>query len=104
MADEFVTVARLRAEMADILARLEPDKGPVYVTQRGLPRAVLMDVEEYRALMDRLEYLDDSLEAMLVNERIERGEETVRPLADVLRDLQAKHRGKTRRRRGRLSR
>jgi prevent-host-death family protein len=86
VANDFVTVARLRAEMADILARLGRDRGPLYLTQRGRPRAVLLDIDDYRALVDQLEHLDDSVEALLARERRQRGEETTRPLADVIRD------------------
>lgn len=86
MASEFVTVARLRAEMADVLSQLGRDRGPLYLTQRGRPRAVLLDVDEYRALVEQLEHLDDSVEALLARERRERDEETARPLAYVIRD------------------
>lgn len=86
MADEFITVAQLRARMAEILARLGKASGPVYLTQRGEPRAVLIDIKEYRALMEQLEYLDDSLEIVLARQRRERGEEKARPLQEVLRD------------------
>ena len=88
MANEFMTVARLRAEMADVLARLGHD-GPLYLTQRGKPRAVLLDIDEYRVLTEQLEHLDDSLEALLARERRERGEETTRPLADVISERRA---------------
>ena len=88
MANEFMTVARLRAEMADVLARLGHD-GPLYLTQRGKPRAVLLDIDEYRVLIEQLEHLDDSLEALMARERRERGEETSRPLADVMNDRRA---------------
>jgi len=84
VAHEFVTVARLRAELAKVLARLERD-GPLYVTQRGQARAVLVDIGGYRMLTEQLEYLDDALEAALARERRARGE-TARPLADVIRD------------------
>ena len=86
MADEFITVAQLRAQMAKILARLGKTHGHVYLTQRGQPRAVLVDIKEYRALIEQLEYLDDSVEAILARQRRERGEETARPLEDVIRD------------------
>jgi prevent-host-death family protein len=83
VADEFITVAQLRAEMAKILARLGRECGHIYLIQRGRPRAVLVDVEEYRALMEQLEHLDDSIEALLAQQR---GAETARPLEDVIRD------------------
>src|SRR3989442_465255 len=84
VASEFMTVARLRAEMADVLERLGHD-GPLYLTQRGKPRAVLLDIDEYRVLIEQLGHLDDSLEALLARERRETGEGTSRPLADVTR-------------------
>lgn len=110
VADEFVTVAKLRAEMARILARLGHGRGgPVYLTQRGRPRAVLLDVDEYRALIEQLEYLDDSIEALLAHQRIERGEETTRPFDEVIREIRARRAASTRkakplRRRARVSR
>ena len=82
MANEFMTAARLRAEMADVLARLGKG-GPLYLTQRGKPRAVLLDVDEYQALLEQLEYLDDSLEALVAKERRQAGEGK-RPLAAVI--------------------
>ena len=85
VTNEFMTVARLRAEMADVLARLGRD-GPLYLTQRGKPRAVLLGIDEYRVLIEQLEHLDDSLEALLARERRERGQETSRPLVDVIDD------------------
>lgn len=91
MADEFITVAQLRAEMAKILARLGKEHGYVYLTQRGQPRAVLVDISQYRALIDQLEYLDDSMEAILAHQRLERGEEKTRPYEDVMRELRVRH-------------
>ncbi len=82
MPEQFVTVARLRAELADVLAHLDPDR-PLYVLQRGHVRAVLLDVERYRALIEQLEHLDDSLEALLARERRVAGEST-RPLSELL--------------------
>lgn len=86
MADEFVTVAHLRAEMAKILARLGRAHGHVYLTQRGQPCAVLVDIKEYRALIDQLEYLDDSIEVMLSRDRRARGQYVARSVEDVIRD------------------
>lgn len=36
----------------------------VIVTQRGEGKAVLLDLERYNQLVDRLEYLEDSLNAV----------------------------------------
>ena len=109
MASEFVTVAKLRAEMADVLARLGKEGGPLYLTQRGEPRAVLMDIDEYRGVLQQLEHLDDSVEALLARERREAGQEGTRPLAHVIRDrrtgrpTKATAKAATRRKRARVS-
>lgn len=78
-----ITVADLRARIADVLTTLE---GPLYVTQRGEPRAVLLSADDYHALTEQLEYLYDSLEGALGHVRLLEGE-TTRPLEDVLREL-----------------
>ncbi len=90
MADEFVTVAQLRAEMAKVLARLGKARGHIYLIQRGQPRAVLVDIQEYQALIDQLEYLDDSLEVLLAREREARGEEKTRPFDEVIAEIRRK--------------
>ncbi|OGO68787.1 MAG: hypothetical protein A3H36_05740 [Chloroflexi bacterium RIFCSPLOWO2_02_FULL_71_16] len=89
MVDEFITVAQLRAEMATIIARLGKARGHIYLTQRGQPRAVLVDIKEFEALIEQLEYLDDSIEVLLARERRTRGERA-RPLEDVVRDRMAR--------------
>ncbi len=87
MAEDLVTVARLRAELATLLSRLDRD-GAVYVTQRGQARAVLLDVERYRELLAQIEYLDDSLEGALGQLALLRGERA-RPLEEVVAELSA---------------
>ena len=89
VVDEFITVAQLRAEMATIIARLGKARGHIYLTQRGQPRAVLVDIKEFEALIEQLEYLDDSIEVLLARERRTRGERA-RPLEDVVRDRMAR--------------
>ncbi|MHB8631912.1 MAG: type II toxin-antitoxin system Phd/YefM family antitoxin [Candidatus Limnocylindria bacterium] len=92
MAVQMVTVADLRARMAELLERLQQARAPLYVTQRGQARAVLLAVEDYDALLDQLEYLDDSLEALRAKERRENGRERTEPLETVMRHLRARGR------------
>lgn len=96
MSDQFITVAQLRAEMAMIIARLGKGRGHVYLTQRGQPRAVLVDIKEYEALIEQLEYLDDSMEVLLARERRMRGEETARPYEEVIAEIRQSRRAATR--------
>jgi prevent-host-death family protein len=92
MAVQMVTVADLRSRMAELLEQVRQTRGPMYVTQRGQARAVLLAVEEYDALLDQLEYLDDSLEALRAKERRESGRERTEPLETVMRNLRARGR------------
>ncbi|MDP9341126.1 MAG: type II toxin-antitoxin system Phd/YefM family antitoxin [Actinomycetota bacterium] len=58
-----VGVRQLRDELASVMdgvARL----GEVVITQRGEGRAVLMDLDRYNQLIERLEYLEDTLDAL----------------------------------------
>jgi PHD/YefM family antitoxin component YafN of YafNO toxin-antitoxin module len=53
---------------------------PEFLTDRdGTPRSVLLPIEEYEALLERLEALEDLQDAREVLARIERGEEEVIP-------------------------
>jgi prevent-host-death family protein len=67
VAVRIVGVRRLRDEIAAILEELS-EAGAIIVTQRGEGRAVLMDLDRYNELLERLEYLEDSLEAMQATE------------------------------------
>jgi prevent-host-death family protein len=67
VAVRIVGVRRLRDEIAAILEELS-EAGVIIVTQRGEGRAVLMDLDRYNELLERLEYLEDSLEAMQATE------------------------------------
>jgi prevent-host-death family protein len=63
MAVKVIGVRQLRDELASVMdevARL----GEVVITQRGEGKAVLMDLDRYNELIDRLEYLEDSLDAL----------------------------------------
>ena len=63
MAITIVGTRQLRSELARVLDELT-ETGEVLVTQRGQGKAVLVDFDRYNALLDRLEFLEDSLDAM----------------------------------------
>lgn len=95
MAIALVTVAELRARLADVLDGLQHGPAPLYVTQRGQARAVLLPVDAYETLLDQLEFLDDSLEALRAKERREAGQDRTETLDTAIGAL---------RKRGRVSR
>ena len=63
MAVTVVGTRQLRAELASIIERLS-DADDVVITQRGEGRAVLVGLERYNQLIERLEYLEDTLDAV----------------------------------------
>ena len=56
-------VRQLRDELASVLDELTT-VGEVVVTQRGEGRAVLVELQRYNDLIERVEYLEDSLDAL----------------------------------------
>jgi prevent-host-death family protein len=61
MATKIVTVSELKTKLAGVMAELEAGGVPVYVTQHGKPKAVLVQYVEYEALLERLDDLEDAL-------------------------------------------
>lgn len=56
-------LAEFRANLAAVLDQVRRTRRPVVITQHGRSAAVLVNVEEYEALLDRLELLEDVREA-----------------------------------------
>jgi len=62
MINKIATVTDLRANLAQFLEELE--SGPLMVIQRSRPAGYLVSVEEFEALIQRLEDLEDLIEGM----------------------------------------
>ena len=61
MPTRIVTVSELKVKMGALLAELEGQGIPLYVTQYGKPKAVLARYDEYEALTKKVEDLEDLL-------------------------------------------
>jgi PHD/YefM family antitoxin component YafN of YafNO toxin-antitoxin module len=59
-----VTADELRAKLGRELDALRESEEALYVSKRGRLAAVLLDHERYVELIDRLDYLEDSLAAL----------------------------------------
>jgi len=59
MATRIVSVSDLKARLSALLAQLQAEGVPVYVIQHGKPKAVLVKYEEYEALLEKVEDLED---------------------------------------------
>jgi antitoxin YefM len=52
-------LSEFRANVASCLQQVHDTRRPLVITHRGKSTAVLLDVAEYEALVDRLELLED---------------------------------------------
>lgn len=59
-----VTAEDLRARLGRELDALRDSDDALYVSKRGRLTGVLVDVNRYAELLDRVEYLEDSLAAL----------------------------------------
>jgi prevent-host-death family protein len=59
-----VTADDLRAKLGRELDALRQSEEALYVTKRGRLAGVLIDPERYAELIERLDYLEDSLAAL----------------------------------------
>lgn len=61
MATRIVTVSELKVRLGALMAELEEQGVPLYVTQHGKPKAVLSRYDEYEALLRKIEDMEDLL-------------------------------------------
>ena len=63
-----VTAEDLRARLGRELDALRESEEALYVSKRGRLAGVLLDADRYAELLERLEYLEDSLAALQARE------------------------------------
>ena len=61
MATRIVTVSELKTRLGALMAELEEQGVPLFVTQHGKPKAVLTRYDEYEALLKKVEDMEDML-------------------------------------------
>jgi prevent-host-death family protein len=61
MTTRIVTVSELKVKLGALMAELEEQGVPLYVTQHGKPKAVLARYDEYEALLRKIEDMEDLL-------------------------------------------
>ncbi len=66
-----VTADDLRSQLGRELDQLRSSEEVLFVSKRGRLAAVLIDVEQYRAMVERAEYLEDSLAALQAREEVD---------------------------------
>jgi len=81
MTVTIVPVSDLRRDTARLLQRADESGEPVYITQHGRPKAVLVSYQVYERLMAQLEDQAD------LDSLRERADEPVRPFAEFLQEI-----------------
>jgi len=61
MPTRIITVSELKVKLGALMAELEAQGIPLYITQYGKPKAVLTRYDEYEALLKKVEDLEDIL-------------------------------------------
>jgi len=64
-------VSEFRKNAASFIERIQKEKRSIVLTQHGKSAAVLIDVSEYQRMVDKLDKMEDLLEA---ERQIDRGE------------------------------
>jgi antitoxin YefM len=59
LREDLKPLSEFRANAAAVIAQVRRTKRPVVLTQHGRSAAVLLDVDEYEALLERVELLQD---------------------------------------------
>ena len=80
-------ISYLKANAAEVLLQLAKQREPLVITQNGEARAVIQDVASYEETQETLALLKV---LALGNREIEAGK--VKPVADVVARLRARHR------------
>ncbi|MBM3925458.1 MAG: type II toxin-antitoxin system Phd/YefM family antitoxin [SAR202 cluster bacterium] len=63
MTTKIVNVSELKINLASLMGQLEEEGIPLYVIHHGKPKAVLVKYQEYEAILQKLEDLEDLLAA-----------------------------------------
>lgn len=59
LREDLKSLSEFRANAAAVIAQVRRTKRPVVLTQHGRSAAVLLDVDEYEALLERVELVQD---------------------------------------------
>ena len=82
---KIIPVSEARPNLAALVDEANQEGEPCFITSRGRVKAVLLGIEEYEALRERLEDLEDSIDVL----RARVANEPSRPYEDFLKDIEA---------------
>ena len=90
VTDDIRSLSNFRAEAASCIKHIRNTKRPMIITQRGKGVAVLLDINEYEALQEKIDVLQDIYKA---ERQIESGKTVsqVKAKENILKRLRHEH-------------
>ncbi len=58
--EEYITVSSAKARLLEILRKIEEQHGKVVITKNGIPKAVLINYEDFEGLLETIDILSDA--------------------------------------------
>ena len=58
--EEYMSVSTAKAQLLEVLRRIEQQGGKVVITRNGTPKAVLLQYEDFEGLLETIDILSDS--------------------------------------------
>ena len=59
-AEEYMSVSAAKAQLLEVLRRIEEQRAKVVITKNGIPKAVLLSYEDFEGLLETIDILTDS--------------------------------------------
>ncbi len=57
--EEYIPVSSAKARLLEILRKIEEQHGKVVITKNGIPKAVLINYEDFEGLLETIDILSD---------------------------------------------
>ncbi len=58
--EEYIAVSSAKARLLEILRKIEEQHGKVVITKNGIPKAVLINYEDFEGLLETIDILSDA--------------------------------------------
>ncbi len=85
MATKIMPVSDLRRQTSSVIKAVREERDVVYITQHGRPAVVMVDYEEYEAMLERLEDAADRADLIASQD------EPVQDYEEFLAEMKALH-------------
>ena len=82
MIDDYVPITQAKAKMLDIIREVDANDNTIAITKNGVPKAILISMEHYDAIMETMAILADRATMEQIHDSISEIKEN-KPLVDL---------------------